>query len=405
MKKIAVLLTIFVVTCGASVIAEDEVKVPFSAIKSSCYGEIDMSRAEFPLSEVGEECVSKDWLEENKPEEESRDQEETGEEFRKVVSQLSTPEKLVSYMEEHFTHYLRDPDVESYQFKPYSPQVFFRRQVGTCGNFAIFASYVLDQHDYNVELLYYRGISGKGEALPHTVTIFRGQDNKLYYITNVGRGPHETGFQIYGPFDDKDQIINSEKKRYSQPDVEVYLTSTIVPGTIGEELKPPTFAQAKQVLDTPLKIGNYVARNFEFQKKQNTYQKPSELFKTERGNWYDFAIFLSYFLDRNDYGAQLLKLDFTVEGEKWRGDKPIGENDLLVIYHDKDDQLRHINQQAQNSLRISQPFDSLKALLEHEEKQRTLFPSTEGEIRIPRYALLEPGRTDLKPSEWILRKQ
>lgn len=67
--------------------------------------------------------------------------------------------------------------------------------------------------------------------------------------------------------------------------------------------------------------------------------------------------------------------------------------------------LRYINQQAESPTRISQPFESLEAILEHEEKQRTLFPFTEGEIRIPRYALLEPGTTKLKPRSWTPRSE
>ncbi|MBS3788976.1 hypothetical protein KGY79_12380 [Candidatus Bipolaricaulota bacterium] len=67
MRKIAVILTILLLTFGGCVIANDEVKVPLSAIKSSCYDQIDMSKAEFPLSRVGRECVKERWLEENKP--------------------------------------------------------------------------------------------------------------------------------------------------------------------------------------------------------------------------------------------------------------------------------------------------------------------------------------------------
>ena len=43
----------------------NEVKVPLSEIKSSCYGKIDMSKTEFLLSEVGRDCVTEEWLTEN----------------------------------------------------------------------------------------------------------------------------------------------------------------------------------------------------------------------------------------------------------------------------------------------------------------------------------------------------
>ena len=65
MRKIAVILTILLLTFGASVAAEKNVKVPFNAVKSSCYGQIDMSKAEFSLLDIGKNCVKESWLEEN----------------------------------------------------------------------------------------------------------------------------------------------------------------------------------------------------------------------------------------------------------------------------------------------------------------------------------------------------
>ncbi|MBS3792671.1 hypothetical protein KGY77_08525 [Candidatus Bipolaricaulota bacterium] len=78
MKKIAVTLTVILLIFGASVIAEEEVKVPFSAVKSSCYGQIDMSKAEFLLSEIGKDCVKDSWLEENLSKREDKQNEDAG---------------------------------------------------------------------------------------------------------------------------------------------------------------------------------------------------------------------------------------------------------------------------------------------------------------------------------------
>ena len=47
MKKVALLLVILLLVSGSLVTAAEEVKVPFDAIKPSCYGEIDMTKAEF----------------------------------------------------------------------------------------------------------------------------------------------------------------------------------------------------------------------------------------------------------------------------------------------------------------------------------------------------------------------
>ncbi len=70
-------LIVFVLVLGLvfaqGVIGEEEkLKVPFSAIKSGCYGEIDMSKAEFSLSEIGGECINEDWLKEHKSKQEGQ---------------------------------------------------------------------------------------------------------------------------------------------------------------------------------------------------------------------------------------------------------------------------------------------------------------------------------------------
>jgi len=67
MKKVTLLLVISLLVFGGLAQTAEELRVPLSAVKSSCYGEIDMTKAEFPLSEVGAECVSEDWLEKNQP--------------------------------------------------------------------------------------------------------------------------------------------------------------------------------------------------------------------------------------------------------------------------------------------------------------------------------------------------
>jgi len=65
MKKVIITTLLLVLVIGLLAIGAEEVMVPFSEIKSSCYGEIDMTKAEFPLSDVGKECVSDSWLEDN----------------------------------------------------------------------------------------------------------------------------------------------------------------------------------------------------------------------------------------------------------------------------------------------------------------------------------------------------
>ena len=65
MEKAASLLVVFLLISGGIALSAEEVKVPFSSIKPSCYGKIDISSTEFPLSEVGKDCVVEEWLGEN----------------------------------------------------------------------------------------------------------------------------------------------------------------------------------------------------------------------------------------------------------------------------------------------------------------------------------------------------
>ena len=65
MKKIVLSLVILLFIFGGLAIGAEGVKVPFNAVKSSCYNQIDMSKAEFSLLEIGKKCVKDSWLEEN----------------------------------------------------------------------------------------------------------------------------------------------------------------------------------------------------------------------------------------------------------------------------------------------------------------------------------------------------
>lgn len=84
MKKVVLSLVISLLIFGGLAIAE-EVKVPLEAVKSSCYGEIDMTKAEFTLSEVGKECVKDDWLEANLSQGSQQQQAENTEKEEKIL--------------------------------------------------------------------------------------------------------------------------------------------------------------------------------------------------------------------------------------------------------------------------------------------------------------------------------
>lgn len=89
--SVLIVVGIMLIFSAPLVANTEEVKVPFEAIKSSCYGEIDMTKAEFPLSEVGKECVQEDWLEENLLEEKA---EETKDELEPVSYDIVTEQSM-----------------------------------------------------------------------------------------------------------------------------------------------------------------------------------------------------------------------------------------------------------------------------------------------------------------------
>ncbi len=67
MKKLVAVMLVTMLLIGSLIAGAEEVRVPSSAIKPSCYDKLDMSKDEFPLSEVGKECVEDSWLEANLP--------------------------------------------------------------------------------------------------------------------------------------------------------------------------------------------------------------------------------------------------------------------------------------------------------------------------------------------------
>lgn len=79
----------------AAVGQDKEVMVPLEEIKSSCYGEIDMSKAEFELSEVGEECVNEGWLKKQESEAEDKTSKEKAE-LKEARVEVDNPPKVLT---------------------------------------------------------------------------------------------------------------------------------------------------------------------------------------------------------------------------------------------------------------------------------------------------------------------
>ena len=308
------------------------------------------------------------------------------EDFQEVVNLLDTPEKLVEYMSRNFKHYAEVYGEPPGEYNPYLPEDFFHIQVGNCEDFSAFSSYVLDQHGYNVFLLYYMALSHEnGDIYGHTVSVFHNEDGQLKYITNVGGPNMETLFSVFGPFDTIEQIIAREEVRTGW---RVFLYGFPYRGSVGEQIEPHSFKEAINQLSNPPQILNYMARNFQFKiDPTRPTLSPQQLFQTREGNKYDFAIFISYLLDHHGYETQMLRLEFTVN-----------DHDIIVIYRDADDNLRSISHHGKQIMRVSQTYNSLDDLIRHVEKVHSL--NSPSEVKVYRYGFLAPGTTNLRPTKW-----
>ena len=310
--------------------------------------------------------------------------------FQEVVNSLDTPEKLVEYMAKNFKHYVEVYGEPPDEYNPYLPEDFFYIRVGNCEDFSAFSSYVLYQHGYNVFLLYYMFLSHEnGDTYGHTVSVFHNEDGKLKYITNVGGPNMETLFSMFGPFDTIEQIIAKEEMRMGG---QVFLYGFTYLGSVGEQMEPQSFEEAINQLSNPLKILNYITRNFQFKiDPTRPTLSPQQLFQTREGNRFDFAIFISYLLDHHGYETQMLRLEFT------ENDMANGYN-IIVIYRDVDNNLKSITHHGEQVMRMSQTYNSLDDLISHVENVRSL--SSPYEVRVYRYGFLAPGTTNPIPTGW-----
>lgn len=72
--------------------------------------------------------------------------------FKEKIKTLNTPEKLIKYTSKNFKYC---SDKKQFNFTEYwqTPQQLFKNKKGDCEDFAIFNSYVLNQHKYETKIL------------------------------------------------------------------------------------------------------------------------------------------------------------------------------------------------------------------------------------------------------------
>jgi len=111
-----------------------------------------------------------------KPDEEKQEVavlEPLSQDFQQAITQFTTPEILIAYLNEHFAIENRE------ELGFYPPEMFFQKRAGMKQDFAIFISYVLSRKHETAVLQYqYRDEEGKGRV--ETLVVFR--DDEPRYI-------------------------------------------------------------------------------------------------------------------------------------------------------------------------------------------------------------------------------
>lgn len=134
-------------------------------------------------------------------------------EFQETVSRLDNPEKLSQWMIDNISsesHYERWKETGVNYIAP--PDQTFESEVGSCAEFAAFASYVLQHHKYQAEILQIKVESDPSKN--HAVCVYH--SSGFLYIIDLGRikGPYQgyediafshhkdwSGYQIYNSWD------------------------------------------------------------------------------------------------------------------------------------------------------------------------------------------------------------
>jgi len=117
-------------------------------------------------------------VEQIKPDEEMREVvelESLSQDFQQALTQFTTPEILIAYLNKYFVIENRD------ELAFYSPEEFFQKRAGMKQDFAIFISYVLSRKHETAVLQYqYRDEEGKERV--ETLVVFRADEPKYIFF-------------------------------------------------------------------------------------------------------------------------------------------------------------------------------------------------------------------------------
>lgn len=355
--------------CSRVAPAEEEVMVPFGEIQSSCYGEIDISKAEFALSEVGEECVNEDWLEENKPKEKSS------------TNTRVTKEEKADYRIELAIGSERDAAKFSWQ-----------------GHLSQDEDNIIKVHVFNKAYLHESYIEGEKKT---TVTFALSHRDPSRWGKAIQNLPKE---KSKGPgFVEKAEVPVERKGEKWVGEVKAHLRRSVKhiqvwkkPDTLDEgwcgvhvKLKPegelgklvegqPTLEEVVEVIDTPEELVKFM--NFYFINKfheGHTAYPPREFLRRKQGNCKDYAVFSGYVLKENGYKAKQLSYSR----------KTVGGGHIILLYWEGN-KIYSIDKKGYIPS-IFGPFSNVEAVLENEVERRRDIPPDE---EITCYALAPPTK-------------
>lgn len=312
--------------------------------------------------------------------------------FEGVVNLLNTPERIVDYETHHFDHYLDKYDERPKGFVKFTPRKMFNEQVGSCSSFSVFESYVLDQHNFDVFTLYYISEFNSsdptyGNIYGHTITVYKDSNNKYKYLTNIG----DSQFTIYGPFDEISEIIKEEEKR---TDGQIFYQGFVHLGYVGEQIDYNSFKEATTELKLPTQILNYIARNFELDTNYTgSINTPEKTFENKIGTRQDLYSLISYILNQNGYETNIIKYQAEIDGNQIM--------DCLVAYKVDGDWKSIIDYTGSEplNLRSIKAYSSIPKMLSHIKDFKDI--PQEGDFKIIKYGLVEPGATDFTIDSWI----
>ena len=100
--------------------------------------------------------------------------------FHQAVQNLNTPNQLVDFLQDNFK-FTEDHNLFGSVDYWQAPQEFWDRKAGDCEDFALFAQYVLNQHNVETHVVSFYGPGG----FAHTIAVYR--EKGRYNVINEDR--------------------------------------------------------------------------------------------------------------------------------------------------------------------------------------------------------------------------